>query len=355
MAHATSSEYRRAGHRTSQSIRPRSIRPWSVGACFALAVAALAPNVALSDEAGVSFWLPGQFGSMAATPAQPGWSFASIFYHSGVIAGGDKVFPRGGRLEAGLNGRPDLVFGNATYVFASPVFGAQAALGLTGAFGVMRAGIDATVTGPMGNVISGSRTDTLFGLADLYPMATLKWNHGVNNFMTYLTGDIPVGSYDVNRIANIGIGHGAIDGGVGYTYFDPHAGYEFSMVTGFTYNFKNTSTDYQNGVDWHLDWGASKFLSKQVHAGLVGYFYQQVTGDSGSGATLGPFKSRVIGIGPQIGFLFPVGDMHGYLNMKAYREFAAENRPEGYSVWLTFAVSMAPHEPSPQRRPMAAR
>jgi hypothetical protein len=27
----------------------------------------------------------------------------------------------------------------------------------------------------------------------------------------------------------------------------------------------------------------------------------------------------VIGIGPQLGFIFPVGDMQGYLNLKATR------------------------------------
>jgi hypothetical protein len=33
----------------------------------------------------------------------------------------------------------------------------------------------------------------------------------------------------------------------------------------------------------------------------------------------------VAGIGPQIGFLFPLGSEHqGYLNLKAYKDFAAE-------------------------------
>jgi hypothetical protein len=97
--------------------------------------------------------------------------------------------------------------------------------------------------------------------------------------MTYLTGDIPVGAYDPTRLANLGIGHGAIDGGGGYTYFDPAAGHEFSAVAGFTCNFKNKDTQYQNGIDFHIDWGASQFLSKQVFVGLVGYAYQQVTDD----------------------------------------------------------------------------
>ena len=79
--------------------------------------------------------------------------------------------------------------------------------------------------------------------------------------------------------------------------------------------------------------------------GLVGYYYQQLTGDSGSGDNLGPFKSRVVGIGPQVGFLFPVGDLQGYLNLKIYKEFAAEHRPEGWNAWVTFVIS--PPAPTP--------
>jgi hypothetical protein len=54
--------------------------------------------------------------------------------------------------------------------------------------------------------------------------------------MTYVTGDIPVGDYDPIRLANLGIGHGAIDSGNSYTYFNPATGYEFSGVAGFTHN-----------------------------------------------------------------------------------------------------------------------
>ncbi len=166
--------------------------------------------------------------------------------------------------------------------------------------------------------------------------------------MIYGMGDIPVGTYDPGNLTNLGIGHGAADGGLGYTYFNPATGYEFSAVTGLTYNFKNHSTDYQNGIDWHLDWGASKFLSAQVHVGVVGYFYQQLTADTGQSPILGDFKSRVIGVGPQIGYLFPIAGMQGYLNLKGYYEFAAENRPEGFNAWVTFSISPA-EKPAPSR------
>ncbi|WP_454617623.1 transporter [Bradyrhizobium cenepequi] len=38
-------------------------------------------------------------------------------------------------------------------------------------------------------------------------------------------------------------------------------GQEFSAVAGFTYNCKNQDTQYQNGIDFHLDWGVSEFPS----------------------------------------------------------------------------------------------
>ena len=108
------------------------------------------------------------------------------------------------------------------------------------------------------------------------------------------------------RLSNLGIGHGAIDAGGGYTYFNPATGHEFSGVLGFTYNFINTSTQYQNGVDMHFDWGASQFLTKQVQVGLVGYVYKEIGCDSGSGDRVGCFQSQVFGVGPQFGYVFPL-------------------------------------------------
>ena len=46
----------------------------------------------------------------------------------------------------------------------------------------------------------------------------LKWNNGVHNYMVYAASNIPVGDYNPNRLANIGIGHGAIEFGGGYTH-----------------------------------------------------------------------------------------------------------------------------------------
>lgn len=195
---------------------------------------------------------------------------------------------------------------------------------------------------PGGGVVSGSRSEGLTSIGDVVPQVTMKWNDGIQNYMTYLTGDIPVGDYDPDRLANLGLGHAAIDAGSGYTYLDPATGHEFSIIGGLTYNFENPATDYKNGIDAHIDWAASQCLNEQWHVVLVGYAYQQLSGDSGSGATLGDFKSRVFGVGPQAGYKFDVGDATtGYVNLKRYYEFGAKNRPEGWNVWLTLAFSPA--------------
>jgi len=307
---------------------------------FTLGALISAPAIAVADEGGVSFWLPGQFSSFAAAPGEPGWALPFVYYHASEDAGDGVALHRGRRLTVGLDATADMLFALPTYTFATPVAGAQAALGVGAAVGRMKADISATLTGPRGGVLTGSESDSLTATSDLYPIGTLKWNRGVHNFMVYTMADIPVGSYDPARLANIGINHWALDVGGGYTYLDPKAGHEFSAVLGFTYNWKNHDTDYKNGVDAHLDWAASQFVSPETHVGLVGYFYHQLTGDSGSGATLGDFKSRVAAIGPQLGHFFQVGGKKWYVNVKGYYEFDAKNRPEGWNAWLTLAIPL---------------
>jgi hypothetical protein len=329
------------------------LQPRLAGALLAIAAVAGTANIAVADENGISFWLPGFFGSLASTPQTPGWSLASIYYHTNVSASGNVGVSRevsigqfnpkiNINVNAQINATGDLAIFAPSYVFATPFFGGQASATMVGIYGRNDTSLNATVSAtpiPVTKTLALQQTDAAFG--DLIPQFAVRWNAGVNNYMTYLTGDIPVGKYDSNDLANIGLGHGAIDGGVGYTYFDPKAGHEFSATFGVTGNLKNQSTGYTSGIDSHLDLGASQFLSKQLMVGLVGYYYQQLTADSGCAPVLCPFKSRVAGVGPQIGYIFPVAGMQGYLNLKGYKEFDAENRPDGWNLWLTFVLSPA--------------
>ena len=106
----------------------------------------------------------------------------------------------------------------------------------------------------------------------------------------------------------------------------------------------NQSTAYQSGMDLHLDLSASQALNDNVYAGVVGYIYNQITGDTGSGATLGAFPARVIGVGPQLGYNFTLGGRDIQMNGRSYYEIAGQNRPAGWNAWLTFTVALAKSE-----------
>lgn len=343
---------------------------WSLYS-FGLAAALVGPvwaamsSSAVADENGMSFWLPGLFGSLAAAPQQPGWSFAAINYYTSVSGSGTVAASREvtvGRLNptvrvdlnVNLKADADLALLNPTYVFSTPVLGGQLAVGMMAIVGGQTAELNGTITagvGPFTATRTGSFGDTTTGVGDLYPIAALRWNSGLNNYMIYGTGDVPVGEYNSSQLANIGLGHGAVDGGVGYTYFNPALGQEFSFVTGLTYNLTNPATNYQNGIDWHLDWGASQFLSKQFFVGAVGYFYDELTPDIGSAPVLGPIESRVIGVGPQAGFIFPLGPSQMFLGLKLYGEFDGHDRPSGWNGWVTLSFSPSSAPPPQTQSP----
>ena len=317
--------------------------------------AALLPcaGVSRADEAGGSFWLPGQYASLAAVPQTPGWALIASYYHSNVAAAGNVAAAReirtGGipgtvkvNLNLSLSARSDLVTLVPSYTFATPVLGGQLSVGMSSQYGRSAASIAGTLSALAGPIVvtrSGTLEGSLTSYGDLAPGATLLWSDGVNNYLVYGTGNIPVGDYIPMRIPNVGLGHGAIDAGGAYTYLNPATGNEFSGVAGFTYNLKNPGTQYRSGIDFHFDWGASHFLTSQLSVGIAGYAYQQITDDSGQNPILGGFRSRVLGVGPQIGYNFPIGNLQGFLSLKAFGEFEATNRASGWNTWLTFAIS----------------
>ena len=334
----------------------RNVKTSDITATVFFIVIAIAgiPDHSVADESGVGFWQVGTYDSLAATPNQPGWSLTMNTYNGASFAGNSVASAQlirigaidptlRAQVSAHSKGYDDNVTISPSYLFATPVLGAQAALSVSTTVGHSTSDVFGTLGGLGANGFARRLTfnigDSVTGFGDLNPQVTLYWNSGVHNFLVYGTGDIPVGEYHKFALANLGIGHGAADVGGGYTYLNYDTGYEFSAVAGFTYNLKSTSTNYQNGVDFHLDFGASKYLNDNLFIGPVGYFYEEIGCDSGSGDKVGCFNSRVAGLGGQIGYSFPIEGLQGYLNLKGYGEFAADNRAPGWNVRLTFSLS----------------
>ena len=103
------------------------------------AALALAPQLASADEVGESFWTPGSFGSLAATPSQPGFSLASTYYHTSTSAGSEVArarLIRIGRVTGAVDENvsavsvqpEDLATIAPSYRFATPGLGGQAAV-----------------------------------------------------------------------------------------------------------------------------------------------------------------------------------------------------------------------------------
>jgi hypothetical protein len=134
-----------------------------------VATALLLPQVAFADEGGVSFWLPGTFGSLAAVPqAQPGWSLATIYYHTSVSAGGDVSLAREFEirkipanltvnLNANLHATADLALLAPNYVFATPVLGGQASVGMMAVTGGASTSLNGTRLGHTRNAVGQHR------------------------------------------------------------------------------------------------------------------------------------------------------------------------------------------------------
>src|SRR5208282_1282259 len=128
--------------------------------CGALAFAAIVsiPSISLADENGVSFWIPGFFGSLAATPQQPGWSVAAINYYTSVSASGNVAVSKeitigqfnpalNASVNANISARADIGIFIPTYVFATPFLGGQASASLLMAYGGNDTALNATISG----------------------------------------------------------------------------------------------------------------------------------------------------------------------------------------------------------------
>ena len=109
----------------------------ALAAALALGALTGAPTAAKADEGGVSFWIPGFFGSLAASPLVPGFSFANIGYNTSVSAGADVAFARqvtrgnltvnfSGNLNLNLDADATLNVAISSYTFAQPFLGGQA-------------------------------------------------------------------------------------------------------------------------------------------------------------------------------------------------------------------------------------
>lgn len=154
--------------------------------------------------------------------------------------------------------------------------------------------VSADVTRNLATIgVSDSRTG--LGDAVLIPLA-FNYQHSADlNYNFRVTAYAPTGEYTKGRLANTGKNFWTIEPTAALVYLGQKNGREASVFFGADFNQENDATNYKSGTQIHLDgtlaqhfplWGGLAGL------GATGFWYRQVTGDSGEGATLGDLKAE---------------------------------------------------------------
>jgi hypothetical protein len=309
-----------------------------VGALASSILALLIPSAAHASEGGASFYLLGSGGPGAALlPPVRGIFFDNTFLHYRGESKGEHQFVVGGNLVAGLRAKIDADFATVLWVPTTDFAGGTLAIGGALAGGKVGANVSAVLTGPNGGQVTISKTDTAWIIGDPVALATLGWSLGGNTHLaTSATVNIPIGQYREGELANLAFHRWVLDWSNALTWHDAKAGWDVSAKAGVTFNGTNHFTDYKTGLEGHVEASVERMFSKSFSAGIQAYRFHQLTGDSGSGAALGPFKGRVSGLGVTAAYNFEAGHTPVSIRGRFFKEFGAKNRVDnGTSIFLS--------------------
>ena len=207
-----------------------------------------------------------------------------------------------------------------------------------------RLGLSATVPfgslGVKGNVGPIPVEDSVTTFADPILTGFLGWRSGNYHWQIGVSSYMPWGDYRYGELANIAKHRQATDVQAALTYLDPAQGIDVTNAVGFTFNAENNATHYRTGDEFHWDWGITKKWSNGVSLGVVGYFYRQLTPDSGDGAVLGDFEGEVASVGASIGYDYTLGKLPVTSRLRYYHELDVENRLQGDAVFLSTSLPL---------------
>jgi hypothetical protein len=292
-------------------------------------------NPALAIEGGYSNYLPGFYGDIAlAVEPADGLSFRNdVYFYS---AEGDATV-RSGSIE--LEVEVDLAFNYLTFLYKPgvEVFGAQYAYGATLAVGK----VDLSGKVAVGSFAESFSDDkTALGDMVLVP-GVFYWNNGDKwHFSQSFYVAVPIGDYDEDDLANTGLNYWTVETDFATTYLNPETGQDYSVVVGYSYNTENNDTDYHSGDEFHIDYVFNQWLSESMAIGVLGFYYKQLSGDSGDGALLGDFKAEASGIGPAVMWIPLQYEGEVAFVAKWLSEYDTKNRLEGDHVYLSFMMSL---------------
>ena len=320
----------------------RAVRQVGQLALGAAAAALLCGQPAQASEGGASIYLLGSGGpGVALMPPIQGVFFANTAYYYDGKGGGGRNFLVGGNLVAGLKAKIVADFATALWVPTTDLAGGTFAVGAVLPVGDPKVNVSAVITGPLGNSFNFGRSDSQTVMGDPLVTAMWGWKSGDLHIQASTFVNIPIGQYRHDKLANLAFHRWAGDVSLAGTWRNETSGWDVSGKAGFTFNGENHYTDYNTGTEFHLEGSVEKILSPAFSLGVQGYYFNQVSGDSGSGARLGSFEGEVTGVGATGAYNFKIADkIPASLRLRAFHEFNATNRLEGDSVFLDFTMPL---------------
>lgn len=312
-------------------------RSWLPVTLLAL-VSPIALEHADAAEGALGFYLLGSKTSLAGFVPPPGTYLADFnYFYTGST---DIDINIGGvNIVGGVDADAYVKLFSGLWVAPDKVLGGNAALSVAVPIGWKSISAEAGIVAGPGGGVQREFDDAHFG--DPVLGASLGWHEGNWHWSVGTLVNVPIGYWERGDPTNIGFNRWAADFTGAVTYLDLKTGFELSGAAGFTFNGENDETDYKTGTEFHLEGAVMQHLSKTFALGLQGYFYQQVTGDSGSGARLGDFEGRVLAFGPAVDFSFALGKIPVSGNLRYFHEFDAKNRLEGDAGYLNFVIPIS--------------
>jgi hypothetical protein len=152
----------------------------------------------------------------------------------------------------------------------------------------------------------------------------------------------PSGDYEAGKLANAGRNYWTFEPSASISWLSTKIGTEATLFAGFDVNTENPDTDYRSGTSVHLDGTIAQHLplfGGFAGVGANGFYYQQITGDSGSGATLGDFEGRTAGVGPLISYVHKVGGADLAAEVKWLPELEVTRRLKGDTIWFKVGIA----------------
>lgn len=301
----------------------------------------LFPLASHAEEGGSGHYMPGATASFVdALPGKPGLAVADFFSYYNASTDISKL---GGLVTTGIDATAYADTVVALYRTPLKLLGGDYTVGLAVPFVWLTVKGEARFAGPGGTVARSVR-DTASGFGDItaYPFM-LGWTApgGDLKYDIRLGIYVPTGEYHKDRLANVGKNYWTFEPMVSFSYISKKIGLELSAYAGVDFNTKNNDTEYRSGDQFHVDVAIAEhlpLLGGLIGVGANGFYYDQITGDSGAGAVLGDFKGRTIGVGPVLSYATKVWKKDLVAEMKWLREVDVNHRLKGDYIWFKLAM-----------------